>query len=690
MSDNDLRLGIDVGSVSVNLAVLGRSGDILETRYIRHKGRPMQVAADAVEGIAAKYAGRIANCAATGMAGRLIADALNGVFVNEVIAQAAAAAQLHPEVRTVIEIGGEDSKLIFLKPDEGNGAAGIADFQMNTVCAAGTGSFLDQQASRMGLTIEEFGQLALKSKNPPRVAGRCSVFAKSDMIHLQQKATPVHDIVAGLCFALARNFKSTVGAARKFEKPITFQGGVAANPGIVKAMESVLGLSDGELIIPKEFGCTGAIGAVLVAMRTDPTRECDLSAVARLRDGGSATQEKAAAEKPLKIEKSVLPKDQSCAPPPTERVPAYLGVDVGSISTNVVVLDANKRVLTKRYLMTAGRPIEAVRQGLSEVGEEVGHLVDIRGACTTGSGRYLIADFIGADVVRNEITAQARAAIEIDPEVDTIFEIGGQDSKFISLQDEAIVDFEMNKVCAAGTGSFLEEQAEKLGINIKEEFGTLALSSDSPVNLGERCTVFMETELVRHQQTGAPTDDLVAGLSYSIVRNYLNRVVGTKRVGNRIFFQGGVAANKAVVAAFESVTGKPIIVPQHYEVTGAIGCACIAMDDDKGRGSTFKGFDLSQKRYEVSSFECKECANHCEINRVVVEGEKPLFYGSRCEKYDVDRRAAEQARFPDYFAERDEMLLEPYTPSEATGPGAVRVGIPRALLFYELYPFWDI
>ncbi|HUV04235.1 MAG TPA: acyl-CoA dehydratase activase [Armatimonadota bacterium] len=689
MSDRELRLGIDVGSVSVNVAVLGRAAEVLETQYIRHKGRPMQVAADAIEEIAAKYAGRIRGCAATGMAGRLVADALDGVFVNEVIAQAAAAAYLHPEARTVIEIGGEDSKLIFLKPAEGGGAASIADFQMNTVCAAGTGSFLDQQASRMGLTIEEFGQLALKSKNPPRVAGRCSVFAKSDMIHLQQKATPVHDIVAGLCFALARNFKSTVGAARKFEKPIAFQGGVAANPGIVKAMEGVLGLSEGELIIPKEFGCTGAIGAVLVAMRTDAARECELSALGRLRDAGLATQEKPAAEKPLKIEKSALPKDQPCAPPPHERVPAYLGVDVGSISTNVVVLDANKQVLAKRYLMTAGRPIEAVRQGLTEVGDEIGHLVDIRGACTTGSGRYLIADFIGADVVRNEITAQARAAGEIDSDVDTIFEIGGQDSKFISLHQGAIVDFEMNKVCAAGTGSFLEEQAEKLAINIKEEFGRLALSSDSPLNLGERCTVFMETELVRHQQIGAPTEDLVAGLSYSIVRNYLNRVVGTKRVGDRIFFQGGVASNKGVVAAFESVTGKPIIVPQHHEVTGAIGCACIAMDEDKGEGSSFKGFDLSQKHYEISSFECKECANHCEINRVVVEGEKPLFYGSRCEKYDVDRRAAEKAQFPDYFAERDEMLLEPYTASEATSPGAIRVGIPRALLFYELYPFWQ-
>lgn len=689
MVSKDLYLGIDVGSVSVDVAVLNQNREVLETHYIRHKGRPMQVAADAVEEAFSRYAGRIACIAATGIAGRMVAEILNGVFVNEVIAQGTATAHLYPDVRTIIEIGGEDSKLIFLKKDSPDGPAQIADFEMNTVCAAGTGSFLDQQASRMGLTIEEFGRLALKSQTPPRVAGRCSVFAKSDMIHLQQKATPVHDIVAGLCFALARNFKSTVGAARKLEKPIAFQGGVAANPGIVKAMENVLGLSQGELIIPKEFGCTGAIGAVLVAMSTEQDKEPNLDSLSRLREAGMTKKEGQIADKPLKIEKSILPADQSCAPRPTEKIPAYLGVDVGSISTNVVVMDANKRVLAKRYLMTASRPIEAVRQGLKEVGEEIGDLVEIRGACTTGSGRYLIADLIGADVVRNEITAQARAAAEIDPEVDTIFEIGGQDSKYISLRDGAIVDFEMNKVCAAGTGSFLEEQAEKLGISIRGEFGDLALSSKSPADFGERCTVFMETELVRHQQAGVPTEDLVAGLSYSIVRNYLNRVVGTKPVGNRIFFQGGVAANKGVVAAFEAVTGKPIIVPKHHEVTGAIGCACIAMDEDKGQGSKFKGFDLSNKQYEITSFECKECANRCEINRVVVEGEKPLYYGSRCEKYDVDRRAAERTKFPDYFAEREQMLTEQYTPSEASPVGAPRVGIPRALLFHELYPFWQ-
>ena len=201
--------------------------------------------------------------------------------------------------------------------------------------------------------------------------------------------------------------------------------------------------------------------------------------------------------------------------------------------------------------MTAGRPIEAVRQGLAEVGARWAERVNVRGVCTTGSGRYLTGDFLGADLVKNEITAQARAAAEIDPRVDTIFEIGGQDSKYISLENGAIVDFEMNKACAAGTGSFLEEQAERLGISIKEEFAAAgAVVRRRRCGLGERCTVFMESDLVGYQARGAATADLTAGLAYSIVHNYLNRVVGERKIGEHIFFQGGTAFNRAVVAAF--------------------------------------------------------------------------------------------------------------------------------------------
>ncbi|MHC4564122.1 MAG: acyl-CoA dehydratase activase, partial [Planctomycetota bacterium] len=310
-----------------------------------------------------------------------------------------------------------------------------------------------------------------------------------------------------------------------------------------------------------------------------------------------------------------------------DKLDAYLGIDVGSISTNVAVTDGGQEVYAKAYLMTAGRPLEAVRQGLSLVGADVADHVRIRGVATTGSGRYLTGDFVGADLVINEITAQATAAALIDPEVDTIFEIGGQDSKYISLDNGVVVDFEMNHACAAGTGSFLEEQAERLGINIKEQFGDLALGSDSPIRLGERCTVFMESDLLSHQQQGAETDDLVGGLSYSIVSNYINRVVAHRRIGERIFFQGGTAFNKGVVAAFGQYIGRPVVVPPHHEVTGAIGAARLARLHQAELGkteSTFRGFELVDVEYEVRTFECDKCPNNCEIKEVIMAGRDPL------------------------------------------------------------------
>lgn len=694
-SVEELFLGLDVGSISLNTVLMTRDGAVVEEHYTRIHGRPLECVERVLGGILERWPETSIKAAAlTGVAGRMVAELLGGSFVNEVIAQARSAELLAPQCRTIIEMGGQDSKLIVLAPQPGNGKLQIEDFSMNSLCAAGTGSFLDQQASRLGLTIEEFGRMALRSRVPPRIAGRCSVFAKSDMIHLQQAATPDYDIVAGLCFAVARNFKGSVAKGKPLRVPIAFQGGVAANPGMVRALREVLELGETQLTVPAHFASTGAIGAILTLM-DNPSLLKPFRGIGPLQDhlhqnrGNRRLKGLAPLVRPAHARKGPTPVDPIQGG--DEPIDAYLGVDVGSISTNVVVIDQEGRVLSKRYLMTAGRPLEAVKQGLREVGQEVGRRVRILGAGTTGSGRYLTGDFIGADVIRNEITAQATAAVAIDPEVDTIFEIGGQDSKYIGLSHGAVVDFAMNKVCAAGTGSFLEEQAERLGISIQEQFAELAFSSESPVSLGERCTVFMESDLVHHLQNGAPTQDLVAGLAYSIVENYLNKVVETRRVGDRIFFQGGPAFNHAILAAFQQVLGKSITVPPHHEVTGAIGAALLAMRENPKPYSDFKGFELSERAYEISPFECKGCSNHCEIKKVVVAGEEdnPLFYGGRCERYERRRGSQgkeESGRIPDLFSRREQLLQEAY-PSREGGSGP-RVGIPRTLFFLELLPFW--
>ena len=268
-----MKLGIDIGSVTAKVVVLDDSDNIIESRYIRTKGQPVETVLAILEELLAKYPpAQFKAAAATGTGGQLIASLLGIPFVNEITAQAAGTTRFHPEVQTILEIGGEDSKLIVLKKEPGETTPKVTDFAINGVCAAGTGSFLDQQASRMGIPIEEFGDVALKSEHPPRVAGRCSVFAKSDMIHLQQVGTPVHDIVAGLCFAMIRNFKGQVIRGRDLGKPISFQGGVAANKGIRRAVLEVLELEEKDLIIPEHFAVLGAVGAALVSQGKHPAR----------------------------------------------------------------------------------------------------------------------------------------------------------------------------------------------------------------------------------------------------------------------------------------------------------------------------------------------------------------------------------------------------------------------------------
>jgi len=705
-------VGIDVGSTSSDVVVLDDTGKVVFSNYKRTLGRPIETVRSQLQDVFRQLNPlQILLAAATGNTGRFVAKVLDIPFINEVLAQAAAIYHLYPHLQqaTVIDMGGQDSKLIFLSAEQG--AARIRDFTLNTVCAAGTGSFLDQQAQRLGINIEdEFGNLALQSKSVPRMAGRCSVFAKSDMIHLQQQATPLCDILAGLCLALATNLKSNLGCGREFVRPIIFTGGVAANIGVVKALEQVFELAEGELVVPDMHFFTGAIGAVLIAKVTQ------VKAIRSSREGAVQLEkldsylsqrlsalEHAPRRQPLKI--PTLPPPESpvyehLLENVTEPIEAYVGLDVGSLSTKVVVMDRQKRILAKVYLMTAGRPLEAIRQGLDIVGKKVVGKVRILGAASTGSGRYLTGDFIGADIVINEITAQAAGAAIINPQVDTIFEIGGQDSKYVSLENGVVVDFEMNHACAAGTGSFLEEQAQRLGISINNEFADLAFKSQAPVKLGERCTVFMESDLLSYLQQGAQTGDLVAGLSYSIVANYLNRVVGRRRIGNNICFQGGTAYNKAVWAAFEEVVGKPICVPDHHEVTGALGAAAIAaeymqkraVEEGKVPTSTFRGFEnLVSLKYTVESFTCEHCPNHCEIKKVQLPGTDPLHYGSRCDRYNLKKKVKKTTELG-AFEYRRHTLLE-YAgltgKSDLRSRRKARVGIPMALISWQYLPMYS-
>jgi predicted CoA-substrate-specific enzyme activase len=311
----------------------------------------------------------------------------------------------------------------------------------------------------------------------------------------------------------------------------------------------------------------------------------------------------------------------------------YLGIDVGSITTKVVVMSENSQVLAKAYIRNSGRPIEAIQQGMKEVLTQLGEAVSIEGVATTGSARHLAAYLVGADLIKNEITAHSVAVIDFLPEAKTIIEIGGQDSKVIVLRDGVVVDFAMNTVCAAGTGSFLDQQAARLGISI-EEFGDFALKANHPVRIAGRCTVFAETDMIHKQQMGHSIEDIVGGLCDSLVKNYLNNVCRGKEILSPIIFQGGVAYNRGIQKAIERELETSLIIPEHFDVMGAIGAAKLVKKAKPSR-TKFRGFDLYQKSCSTRGFECSECENQCEVIQLLVDHQVVACWGDLCERYRV-------------------------------------------------------
>jgi len=314
---------------------------------------------------------------------------------------------------------------------------------------------------------------------------------------------------------------------------------------------------------------------------------------------------------------------------------AYLGIDVGSVTTKLAVLDNNDKLVTHTYLLTQGKPIEMVQRGLVQIKRQLPEDADICGVATTGSARYLAGVITGADLVKNEITSHAVAALHYFPEIQTVIEIGGQDSKIIIIRDGIVTDFGMNTVCAAGTGSFLDHQALRLNMNI-EEFSQRALESQTPVRIAGRCTVFAESDMVHKQQMGYRIEDIIYGLCQALVRNYLNNVGLGKEVKPPIVFQGGVAFNQGIVKALEKELETEVIVPAHHEVMGAIGAALLIHEEMAAsqNGTMFKGFGISEEKYHTSSFECKACPNLCEIAQLSLNGQVLARWGGRCDLWE--------------------------------------------------------
>ena len=588
---------------------------------------------------------------------------------------------LAPQAACVMQMGAQSG--VFAT---GFTSGAAPEFAMNESCAAGTGSFFEDQMQRLGLPLDSYSDLVTRAQSVPRLSGRCSVFAKTDIIHRQQEGVPVEDILQGLCHATVKAFKATIVRSLPVEKPLALAGGTLLNAGVVRAVREVFDLGEDELLADPQLVNAQAVGAALAAAEAGEA-DAQLVALGAALGGESAGQADDLARLPRLPHVDCTPnRGFALAPSPWnpagapaydggavprsaavdalavgQPVPVALGVDVGSTSTNLVLVSTDGVLLDAQYLRTRGNPKQAVRDGLASLAQRVGSRAHVVAAGVTGSGRTMIGNLIGADAVRDEITAQARAAAAANPLVDTVFEIGGQDSKYIGLAEGQVADFQMNKVCAAGTGSFVEEQAARLGIALSD-YGALALSAERPVDLGERCTVFVETAINAALAKGATKPEVAAGLCLSVVRNYLHKVVNNKPVGRRIVLQGGVAYNPAIVAAFRAYAGDGLTVSPYFAVSGAVGAALLAAEaqgvlsvqigvtpDKTFPPSNFKGWDLSG-------------ASHA------------------ARRVDPDKIAANRA----FFHKVDEMYLEGYNPQR--DPAKKTVGIPRALMLHKLFP----
>ncbi len=662
-------LGVDIGSVSAKLALTDSAGSVLhlDTQKITHS--PRSAVISLLKRLSEKFDLKLVAAAGVSGSGKsVIPRELEWIEHSSPLAIAAGLLHFHPDAGTIIQIGGQSSLVIELE----DGLKKPWRVTTNPLCAAGTGRFLEQQAYRLGIGIDDFAGLAMQCEgSPPRIAARCSVFAKTDLIHLQQKGVPVDTMLYSLCESVAR----MVASLKKgiFRVPVYFVGGVAANDAVARSLNDMLISRNGaavNVVVPENHLHIESLGSALLS-RGKTSKSFVLPDSDRRQRYFEMPGLDAV---PHKNNGSQMKISRECN--------GYLGVDIGSTSTKAVILDeTGRQVLAKSYLMTAGKPVTAIKEVFENLVKDGAERVQICGAGITGSGRYLVGSLIGADLVKNEITAQTRAAAEIDPEAD-IIEIGGQDSKLVIKRNGVVIDYQMNKACAAGTGSFIDELAERLGVSVKDgQFSRLAFAAPHTVDLGTRCAAFMGQAVAAAQQEGLSLEVITASLANSIAKNYLSKVVGNRKLGNKVILTGAVFYNQAVVSAFyQQLKGKSLTVPEHNEISGAIGAALLAKEAGS-RQSKFKGFrEVIGAECLLSTFICKSCDNNCTITRMQMQGAKPTFYGSRCDRYDSDLG---HARMQTFFDEREKLLFKDYRDGAGHGP---TVGIPRALLVYDYAP----
>ncbi|MEI3348221.1 MAG: acyl-CoA dehydratase activase [Dysosmobacter sp.] len=718
---NLLRLGVDVGSTTVKTVVLDpTTHDVLFTRYQRHNAHQADTVRQLLEEAAGRFPDARFRVGVCGSGGRPIATVLGAHYVQEVVANAAAIRALYPQVRTAVELGGQDAKVIFFHYDEAAGKLQTSDMRMNGSCAGGTGAFIDEIAALLSVPADEFEQLAAQGKTVYSISGRCGVFAKTDIQPLLIQGAERADIALSTFHAIAKQTIGGLSQGLELTAPIIFEGGpLTFNPTLVKVFAQRLGLREEEIVRPEHPETIVARGTAIALDELFPGEKDSMTlsqALERLAAAPAQPQESAGTGKPYfasaEERDAFLRRHQSQLRSPVDATDrkvlrGYLGIDSGATTSKFVFMDEQEQVTDTFYANNQGEPLRVVRQGLLALAEKyrkLGIRLEVLGLGTTGYGEQMLSQAFHADYHTVETVAHARGCRRFFPNATFLLDIGGQDMKAIWLKDGVVTNIMLNEACSSGCGSFLENFASTLGMPV-DQVADAAFRSQAPAELGSRCTVFMNSTIINEQRNGKQPDDLMAGLCRSIIENVFTKVVriaNVSELGDTVVVQGGTFRNFAVLRALEEYLGREVTLAPYPGEMGALGAALAVKQEVEahgyanGRCSAFIGFEAVEQFQYVreSGVVCPHCANHC--SRTILRFPDGGCYvtGNRCDRgavvtEDAAAETVKPAPVPDLFHLRQELLFKKYPVSPVRENQKQTVGLPRVLEFWDSMPFWS-
>lgn len=677
-------LGIDIGSTTVKTVIIDENKNIVCSNYHRHFSKVHETVSEQLKYIQKEYNNCEFTVSITGSAGLGLAEGSGIAFVQEVHSAFIAVKEKQPDADVVIELGGEDAKIIFL--------TGGTEQRMNGSCAGGTGAFIDQMATLLGITSGEMDQLSLKAEKVYPIASRCGVFAKSDIQPLLNQGARREDISASIFQAVVNQTVSGLAQGRSIEGKVLFLGGpLSFLKGLRKAFVKTLRLSDENAVFPEEAPVFVAYGCALFASTLSDyyTIEQIAEKIRNAKVNDSIVTSEPLFRTHAEYDEFISrhkQHDLKYADLHTYKGNAYLGIDAGSTTTKLVLITENGELLYSHYSSNLGQPLDRIAEKLKEIYKEKNPDIIIKGSAVTGYGEDLIKAGFSVDSGIVETVAHFKSASYFCPDVDFIIDIGGQDIKCFKIKNGAIDSIMLNEACSSGCGSFIQTFAMAMGYDIAD-FAQLGLFAEKPVDLGSRCTVFMNSSVKQAQKDGASVEDISAGLSSSIIKNAIYKVIRANspdELGKHIVVQGGTFLNDAVLRAFEKEIGRNVIRPSISGLMGAFGCALYAKETAGEKSTLISAEELEKFSYKSRSAHCGKCTANCSLNIITFDNGHRFISGNKCERGAGKPRANSVPNLYDY---KYTSIIN-YTHNQPKNPIA-RVGLPLALSFYEQLPFWN-